>query len=107
MLERNPLYAYTSLGSDGVLLRGCRDCTLSGLHLHNVIEAPAGLILERCDRLHVTGCTILDCDGIGLFVKDCTRCTIASNVIRDDREGNKTVPLRVEGGSGNVIDEPK
>jgi len=103
MLERNPLYAYTSLGSDGVLLRNCRDCTISGLHLHNVIQAPAGLILEKCDRLHITGCTILDCDNAGMLVKDCTRSTITSNVIRDDRAGATSVPLKVEGGSGNEL----
>lgn len=103
MLERNPLYAYTSLGSDGVVLRGCKDCTLSGLHLHNVIQAPAGLILETCDRLHVTGCTILDCDNAGLLIKDCTRSTIVGNLIRDDRENASSVPLKVEGGSGNEI----
>jgi hypothetical protein len=105
MLERNPLYAYTSLGSDSVVLRGCSDCTLTGLHLHNVINSPAGLILEKCDRLHVTGCTILDCDNAGLLVKDCTRSTILNNVIRDDREGAKTIPIKVEGGSGNSVQE--
>ncbi len=103
MLERNPLYAYTAEGSDGVVLRNCRDCTIAGLHLHNVIAAPAGMILERCDRLQVTGCTILDCDNAGLLVKDCTRMTITGNVIRDDREGATSVPLKVEGGSGNAI----
>lgn len=103
MLERNPLYSYTSEGDCGVVLKGCRDCTIQGLHLHGVIQAPAGLILEKCDRLHITGCTILDCDNAGLLVKDCTRMAIAGNVIRDDREGATSMPIRVEGGSGNTI----
>jgi len=31
MLERNPLYGYTSEGKDNVVLRNCRDCTIQGL----------------------------------------------------------------------------
>ncbi|HZN35686.1 MAG TPA: right-handed parallel beta-helix repeat-containing protein, partial [Pirellulaceae bacterium] len=106
MLERNPLYGYTSEGKDGVLLRRCRDCTIQGLHLHNVIGSPAGLILENCDRLHVTGCTILDCDNAGLLVKDCQRSTILGNVIRDDRDAATTAPIKVEGGAANTIQNP-
>ena len=103
MLERNPLYSYTSEGDCGVVLKGCRDCTITGLHLHNVIRVPAGLILEKCDRLHITGCTILDCDNAGLLVKDCTRSTIVGNMIRDDREGAQSIAVKIEGGSGNEV----
>ena len=80
-----------------------RDCTIQGLHLHNVIGSPAGLILEKCDRLHVTGCTILDCDNAGLLVKDCQRSTILGNVIRDDRDAATSTPIKVEGGTANTI----
>jgi hypothetical protein len=105
MMERNPLYAYTSLGNDSVVLRNCQDCTIQGLHLHNVIKSEAGVSLERCDRAHVSGCTILDCDNIGLLVKDCTRTRVHDNFIRDDREGAASVPIKAIGGSGNQVDE--
>lgn len=104
MLERNPLYGYTSEGKDGVLFRNSRDCTIQGLHLHGVIESEAGLVLEKCDRMHVTGCTILDCDNGGLLLKDTTRSRIAANVIRDDRDGARADnQIKIIGGSGNVI----
>jgi hypothetical protein len=105
MLERNPLYGYTSEGKDNVVFRGSRDCTIQGLHLHNVKESEAGLTLDKCERMHVTGCTILDCDNIGLLVKDCKLTRVHGNFIRDDREGAKSVPINVIGGSGNEISE--
>ena len=105
MLERNPLYGYTSEGKDNVVFRGCRDCTIQGLHLHNVKESEAGLTLEKCERMHVTGCTILDCDNIGLLVKDCKLTKIHGNLIRDDRDGVTSVPLKVTGGSANEISD--
>src|SRR5262245_47288119 len=105
MLERNPLYGYTSEGKDNVVLRNCRDCTIQGLHLHQTIASEAGLTLERCDRTHVSGCTILDCDNIGLLLKDCTRMRVRDNVIRDDRDSATSVPIKVVGGSGNQVEE--
>jgi len=105
VLERNPLYAYTAEGKNGVLFRNCQDCTIQGLHLHHVIDSEAGLALEKCDRMHVTGCTILDCDGPGLLVKDCTRSRIVNNLVRDDRQERPAgrAAIQVVGGSGNVV----
>jgi hypothetical protein len=105
MLERNPLYANTSEGTNNVVFRGSRDCTIQGLHLHNVIDSEAGMILDKCERIHVTGCTILDCDNVGLLVKDCKLTRVGGNLIRDDREGAKSLPIKVIGGSGNEIIE--
>ena len=88
------------------IFRGCQ-------RLHDPGAAPAprdrseaGLMLEKCDRMHVTGCTILDCDNAGLLVKDTTNSRIAGNLIRDDRpEAKAGVQLvQVTGGSGNVIE---
>ena len=107
MMERNPLYGYTDEGSNKVILRGCQDCTIQGLHLHHVMQSDAGLTIDKCSRLHVSGCTMLDCDGSALLVKDTTNSRIADNLIRNDREDRKAdVPLvKVVGGSGNKIDE--
>jgi hypothetical protein len=105
MMERNPLYGYTAEGKDNVVFRNCSDCTLQGLHLHHVIESEAGLTLERCERMHVTGCTILDCDGPEILLKDCTNSRIAGNFLRDNRDGaEKVQSLKVSGGRGNEID---
>jgi hypothetical protein len=105
MLERNPLYGYTDEAKNCVIFRGCKDCTLTGLHLHHVIQSEAGLVLDKCERMHVTGCTILDCENIGLLVRDTSNSRIADNFIRDDRpEQPASQPLKVIGGSGNTFD---
>ena len=107
MLERNPLYGYTSEASNKVVFKGCRDCTIQGLHVHNVLGAEAGVVLDQCQRMHLTGCTILDCENSALLVKDTTNSRITNNLIRDDRDGGKAdVPLvKVTGGSGNIVAE--
>ncbi len=103
-LDRNPRYDYgnSKEAKNGVVFRNCEDCTLTGLHLAGVRQEPAALVLDHCRRLHLTGCTILDCDGVGLLVKTCTDCTLSNTVIRDDRAERKPAPsLRVIGGRGN------
>ncbi|HUE71529.1 MAG TPA: right-handed parallel beta-helix repeat-containing protein [Pirellulaceae bacterium] len=101
-MERNPLYGYTSEARNGVRFVNCRDCTISGLHLHLVQGSPAALILEKCRRMHVTGCTLLDNDGVALLLADVSDSRIAGNLIRDDRP-NPSTPIRASGGSGNLI----
>jgi hypothetical protein len=105
MMERNPLYGYTAEGKDNVVFRGCRDCSINGLHLHNVIESDAGLILEKCDRMHIHGCTILDCDNTAILLRDCRDVVWDDCFIRDGREGSKSVSLRVFDAAGNVVEE--
>ncbi|MCI0357678.1 MAG: right-handed parallel beta-helix repeat-containing protein [Planctomycetaceae bacterium] len=106
MLERNPLYGYTNEASNKVVFKGCRDCTIQGLHVHRVIEAEAGVVLDKCQRMHLTGCTILDCDSAALLVRDTTNSRIAGNLIRDDRPEAKAGAelVKVSGGSGNVVE---
>ena len=105
MLERNPLYGYTDEASNKIIFKNCRDCTIQGLHVHRVIEAEAGVVLDKCDRMHMTGCTILDCDNAALIVRDTTNSRIADNLVRDDRPEGKAGAELVKfiGGSGNVI----
>jgi hypothetical protein len=107
MLERNPLYSYTADGKNCVVFRGCRDCTIQGLHLHNVIDSEAGFLLEKCDRIHVDGCTILDCDNVGLLLKNCSHCRVGTCVVRDDRAGAKSIPIKGMGGVANIVDEER
>jgi hypothetical protein len=73
--------------------------------VHHVIEAEAGVVLDKCQRMHMTGCTILDCDNAALLVKDTTDSRIVGNLTRDDRAGAKAgVPqVKVTGGSGNTF----
>ena len=106
MLERNPLYGYTDEAKNGVVFRGCQDCTITGLHLHHVMQSEAGLVLDKCDRLHVTGCTILDCENVGLLARDLTNSRIAGNFIPDNRPNlPPSEALKIVGGSGNMIEK--
>jgi len=107
MMERNPLYGYTSEGKDGVVLRNCRDCSIQGLHLHNVIESDAGVAIEDSFRIHLVGCTILDCDNVGLLIKNSNHVHYDTCLIADDREGAHSVHLRIVDAGGNIIEERK
>jgi len=104
MLQRNPLYAYTAAGKDNVVLKNSRDCTIQGLHLHNVTESEAGLTIEKCDRVHIVGCTILDCDNVGLLIKDSQDIHYESTFINDRRPGATSVRFRAIDASGKATD---
>jgi hypothetical protein len=94
VLERNPLYGYTAEASNRVLIRDCRDLTIQGLHLHNVRDADAGLSLANTDRVHLLGCTILDCDNAGIELRDTRRTVVSHCVVRDDRAAATDAPPR-------------
>ena len=105
-LDRNPRYNYgTSMTTKGgVVLRGTRDSTLTGLHLNGVERQPAALLIEQCDRINVANCTILDSDGAGISLVDTTNTRIAGCVIRDDRPKREAAPsLAVAGGRDNWV----
>lgn len=104
-LDRNPRYSReeTPATTNAVAFRDCTDCTVTGLHVAGARAAAAGVAFERCDRMHVTNCTILDCEPVGLLLKDVTRSRVAGNFVRDDRPNAKTRAVKVEGGSDNVI----
>ena len=98
MMERNPQYGDAE-GKNGVVFKGCRDCTIQGLHLHNVINSEAGLILDKCYRIHLVGCTILDCDNAGLLSRETTNSWMDACAIRDDRPGATSVPVKDTSGN--------
>ena len=112
-LDRNPRYDYgnTADANNSVVMRDCDDCTISGLHVTNVWRAPAAVTLENCRRINLSDCTILDCDNLGLLLKNVVNSRIAGCIIRDDRkktsgdgeESKVTKTIRVEGGKGLLI----
>jgi parallel beta-helix repeat protein len=103
--DRNPRYDYgDSLDArNSLLVRNSADCTLSGLHVTNVWKAPAGLTIENCKRMNVTDCTILDCDNVGLLLKDTADSRISGCLISDNRPNAESTSLKVTGGKGNLI----
>ncbi len=104
-LDRNPRYNYgnTHAANNGLVFRNCADCTLSGLHITNVWRQSAGLLIENCKRMNITNCTILDCDHVGLMLKDVVGSRVSDCLIRDDRAEANSTSLKVVGGHNNLI----
>jgi parallel beta-helix repeat protein len=104
-LDRNPRYDYgnTLDANNSLVVRNCADCTLTGLHISGVRRDPAGLLVENCRRMNITNCTILDCDNVGLLLKDVRDSRVSDCLIRDDRADAKSVSLQIVGGAGNMI----
>jgi hypothetical protein len=104
--DRNPRYDYgnTQEANNCLVVRNCEDCTLTGLHITSVWRDPAALLIDKSKRIHITSCTILDCDKVGLLLKEVRDSRVSDCTIRDDRAGRKDAPsLAVIGGGGNVV----
>jgi hypothetical protein len=104
-MDRNPAYAHSSAekATNDVVFRRSRDCILTGTTVKGVRHVEAGLLVEGCDRFNVTGCTLLDNDGAGLLARNLTNSRISDCIIRDDRAGQKTPAIRLEGGRNNQV----
>lgn len=104
LLERNPLYGYTTEASNSIVIQKCQDVTLQGLHVQGVLDAEAGVHLEDCSRIHMHGCTILDCDRAGLKLRNVRRSAIHDNVVRDDRmdAGERKPAIVLEGDNAET-----
>jgi len=106
VLSRNPGYTYGNCleASNALVFRHCRDCTINGLHVNHVYKAEAGLTLDNCRRFNVTGCTVLDCEGVGLLARNLWASRISDCLISNTRQEPKPpLSLRLAGGAGNMI----
>ncbi|PQO38129.1 hypothetical protein C5Y97_08600 [Blastopirellula marina] len=103
-MGRNAPYKDDDTCDNLVLFRNCDDGTVNGLHVHRVLRAEAGIILDRCRRFHVTGCTVLDCDNAGILLKDVNDSLVSGNLLSNKIEGSENwQALKVVGGQGNVV----
>ncbi len=79
---------------------------LHGIHLkennRNVVISDCHLY-ENCLRMNITNCSILDCDNVGLLLKNVSHSRVSDCMIRDDRLDTQSIPLKVSGGTGNMI----
>ncbi|QEG40682.1 right-handed parallel beta-helix repeat-containing protein [Roseimaritima ulvae] len=99
VFDRNPRYGYGD-GKDakgGAKFTGCSDCTISGNHFYGKVAAEAALVLRRCQRLNVTGCSILDYGNCGLLLDQVTRSRVSDCLIRDDRPQAEGVSIAQSG----------
>ena len=106
MMERNPAYDYgTSKETiNAVVFKSCRDCSIAGIHLHNVKSVEAGIVVDDCHRCNITACTVLDCSPIGILMRNCTKCRVSDCLIlSDDKQDGMSLPLKVIGGDLNQV----
>ena len=107
--DRNPRYVVNGNWAkdlNGLTFKNCADCKLNGFLIKGVWKKEAALLMEKCDRCTITDVSILDSDGIGLYLKNSSRCRVSDCVVRDDREGDEkktTLSLKLEGGKDNWI----
>jgi hypothetical protein len=103
--DRNPRYAGEEKPdtANDIIIRDCTDCTLTGFAISRTRAAPAAITVEKCDRFNVGNLTILDCDGVGLLLKDLTNSRVSGCLIRDDRPNAVSLSLKATGGRANMI----
>jgi hypothetical protein len=106
VFDRNPRYELwqKEKPKQGLFFRDCADCTLSGMHINGVREHPAALHLQDCRRFLVTGCSVLDSDGVGILLEDVRQSRIASCLIDDARRKSGFRQIEDRGGDGNVVE---
>lgn len=103
MMERNPLYGYTSEANNTVVFQGCSDSTINALQLHHTMGGEPGLLLKDCKRFNITNCTMLDCHPTAIHLRDVVDSRISDCLVRDDLESfTRSVALHVIGGRGNM-----
>ena len=102
--DRNPRYQEAIECRHGIAIRDTVDCVLSGNQLSDVRKLPGGLVIEKCRRVNVTGCTVTNCDTAGIVLQDCMMCRVSDCIVEDDRVGSESpIALLVVGGKNNMV----
>ena len=107
MLDRNPRYHYGD-GADannGVVLTGCSDCTISANHSHGIVHREAAFVIRQCQRINMTGCSILDYGACGLILDEVSHSRVSDCIIRDDREGADGMSIQMRDVTGSMIQD--
>ncbi|HJT78549.1 MAG TPA: right-handed parallel beta-helix repeat-containing protein [Gemmataceae bacterium] len=105
-IDHNPEYKGKS--TDQVLLRNCRNVTLSGLTVQHTLaaeEEPAASVeIDGCHNVSLTGAQVIGARVRGVLVKGSTAVRVADCTIRP-REGDATYrrAVEVDGASKQVL----
>lgn len=98
LLDRNPDYRAKTKNAN--VFKGCSDCTLNGLNIKSTQEVAAGLILENCERMNITNCSVRECEQGGILLKNVKQSRISDCLIT---EGPDDFAIRVTGGQQNQV----
>ena len=99
--DRNPRYykGKAAATNGGLLFLNSQDCILNGNQINGVLRQSAAVQIEQCHDFNISSCTILDCDGPGLLLKEVENSLITGCLIRDRRVGQPPAPsIRTFGG---------
>lgn len=107
VFDRNPRYHYGdgSVSKHGVVITNSSDCTLSGNHILGTGNIPAALIIKKCKRFNIVGCTILDYSRGGLLLEDVSHSRISDCLIRNDNvptDKDTSFTIKSTNGTGNM-----
>jgi hypothetical protein len=104
VMERNPLYGYTSEANNTVVFQGCTDTTISALHLHHTMGGEPGMLLKDCQRFNITGCTVLDCLPTAIEWRNVVDSRISDCLVRADQNAPEpSVAFLAVAGRGNMV----
>jgi len=106
VFERNPRYHYGdgATARRGVIFRDCDNVNLTGLHIASVQAQEAGLVLEKCRRFNISGCTILDCDNRGILMDDVEDTIVTGCLVHGKQQDADTAAaLVILAGRGNLV----
>jgi len=98
LLDRNPDYRAPTKNAN--VFKDCSDCTLNGLNIKSTREVAAGLILENCERMNITNCSVRECEQGGILLKDVKQSRISDCLIT---ESSENFAIRVTGGQQNQV----
>jgi nitrous oxidase accessory protein NosD len=107
--DRNPRYlvnGFDNAECNGLVLVDCEDSVVTGNVIGGVWKKRAALDLVRCKRMQVSQNSVLDSDGVGLWLEEVSDSVVTGNLVRDDREGEvkgRAVSLLQRKSQGNLI----
>ncbi|MBT5018200.1 right-handed parallel beta-helix repeat-containing protein [bacterium] len=104
MLDRNPRYHYgDGAGSNNaVLLKDSKGVTFAGNHITAVTGGKGAVVVDSCERVNISGCTILDSSPIGILLTETRQSKVSSCLILGE---NLKQAVQIEGGTQNIYSE--
>jgi hypothetical protein len=107
VFDRNPRYHYGdgATAKHGLYFVDSTDCTISGNQLGGTVDGEAAMVVRRCDRFNIAGCSIVDYGRCGLLLEAVSNSRVSGCLIRDDREGADGVSIWVEEDNNVLISD--
>lgn len=98
LLDRNPDYRAATKNAN--VFKDCQDCTLNALNIKSTLGVAAGLVVEDCQRMNITNCSLRECENGGILFKNVRQSRVADCLIT---EGVGEFAIRVTGGQQNQV----